>query len=132
MKVVITGASGFVATELLRQSLRHPAISSVVAISRRPVAQPTGLPASESGKLHVVQVKDYGELDVEEVREAVAGAEGCIWYESCPCFHHARAWFSPLEEENTSLPVDERWQKLTLQAHRPTGPSPSPPPSNPP
>ncbi|MDI1487083.1 MAG: hypothetical protein OHK93_006346 [Ramalina farinacea] len=79
MKLIITGASGFVATELLRQSLRHPSITSVVAISRRPVPQPTGLPANELGKLRVVQVKDYGELDVEQVREAAAGAGGCIW-----------------------------------------------------
>lgn len=89
MKLIITGASGFVATELLRQSLRHPSITSVVAISRRPVPQPAGLPAGESGKLRVVQVKDYGELDVEQVREAVAGAGGCIWYEHSTVFYHA-------------------------------------------
>ena len=87
MKLIITGASGFVATELLRQSLRHPSITSVVAISRRPVPQPKGLPAGEAGKLRVVQVKDYGELDVEQVREAAAGAEGCIWYESSTVYH---------------------------------------------
>ena len=35
MKLVINSSTGFVATELIRQALGNPAITSIVALSRR-------------------------------------------------------------------------------------------------
>lgn len=79
MKLIITGATGSVATEVLRQSLRNPAITSVIAVSRKPV---TGLPNlssdSDISKLQSVIVKDYGSYP-EDVKKKFAGAGGCIW-----------------------------------------------------
>ena len=78
MKLIIFGATGFVGTELLRQSLLRKDITSVVAVSRR------ALPASSSSpKLTSVIVKDYDEYSPEDKR-AFEGANGCIWSVS-PC-----------------------------------------------
>jgi uncharacterized protein YbjT (DUF2867 family) len=78
MKLIIAGATGFVAEELIRQSLRHPDIKSVVALARRPVAAPPGAGADGS-KLKSVVVKDCDDYP-EEVRRELAGADACIWY----------------------------------------------------
>jgi dTDP-4-dehydrorhamnose reductase len=75
MKLIIAGAAGFVATEVLRQSLQKPEITSVVALTRREVDIPEGTDVS---KLKVVQVKDYDEYP-EEVAKEFDGAGGCIW-----------------------------------------------------
>ncbi|KAF7374665.1 Succinate-semialdehyde dehydrogenase [Mycena sanguinolenta] len=75
MKLVVVGATGFVAQEVIRQSLRNPNIKSVVAVSRKPATPPTGLDAS---KLKSVGLKDYDEYS-DEVKNELAGADGCIW-----------------------------------------------------
>jgi uncharacterized protein YbjT (DUF2867 family) len=79
MKLVVSGASGFVATEVIRQSLSHPKITSVVALARRAVAVPDSLlPGADPSKLHSVVVDDFGQYS-EEVKRQVAGADACIW-----------------------------------------------------
>ena len=79
MKLIIAGATGFVATEIIRQSLSIPAITSVVALARRPVSPPPSLaPGADASKLQAVVVEDYGGYP-DEVRERFEGAEGCIW-----------------------------------------------------
>lgn len=75
MKLIITGATGFVATEVVRQSLLHPGITKVVAVARKPVDVPEGIDGS---KLENVTVEGYDEYP-PAVREAFAGADACIW-----------------------------------------------------
>ncbi|KAJ7749828.1 putative nucleoside-diphosphate-sugar epimerase [Mycena maculata] len=77
MKIIIAGASGFVATELVRQSLSHPKLTSVVALARKPVAAPPNAGADAS-KLTSIVVKDY-EHYPDDVKAAFAGADACIW-----------------------------------------------------
>jgi len=83
MKLIITGATGFVATEVLRQALLLPSITSVVAVARKPVTAPVGTPSTNASKLKSVVVEDYGTYP-EDVKKELAGADACIWYvESC-------------------------------------------------
>lgn len=80
MKLIVAGATGFVATELIRQSLSIPKITSVIAIARRPVSTPSNLgPSADASKLHSVVVDDYGSYS-EDVLKQLAGANACIWY----------------------------------------------------
>ena len=80
MKLIIAGATGFVATELIRQSLSIPQITSVIAIARRPVSTPSNLnPNADISKLHSAVLEDYGTYP-DEVRKEFAGADACIWY----------------------------------------------------
>jgi len=75
MKVIITGATGLVATELLSQSLKRHDITSVVAVSRKPVTVPAGV---DDAKLRNVVVSDYENYS-EDARREFAGADACIW-----------------------------------------------------
>lgn len=74
MKLIIVGASGFVGSEVLRQSLLRTDVTSVVAVTRRALTPP-----AKSQKLENVVVKDYDQYD-EEAKTAFKNADGCIWY----------------------------------------------------
>lgn len=83
MKLIIAGATGYVATELIRQSLRRPDITSVVALARKttPIPSDVAPGSSEAAKFTSVVVKDYeGPYDADDsVKKALAGADACIW-----------------------------------------------------
>ncbi|KAJ3040700.1 hypothetical protein HDV00_010593 [Rhizophlyctis rosea] len=79
MKLIITGATGYVASEIIRQSLSIPEITSVVALARTPVTPPPNILAkADISKLKSVIIKDY-EVYPEDVRKEFAGAQACIW-----------------------------------------------------
>lgn len=73
MKVILTGSTGFVGREVLSQCLAHPAITSIVALSRR------DLPAHK--KLKVALIEDFMTYP-DSIRDDIRDAEACIWYES--------------------------------------------------
>ncbi|KAJ6507904.1 putative nucleoside-diphosphate-sugar epimerase [Mycena vitilis] len=75
MKLIVAGATGYVAQEVIRQSLRMPQVTSVVALARKPVVAPDGEGAS---KLKSVVIKDYDNYS-DEVKKEFAGADACIW-----------------------------------------------------
>ncbi|KAM0504556.1 hypothetical protein ACHAP6_004060 [Verticillium nonalfalfae] len=75
MKIIVTGASGFVGSEIIRQCLQNPKITTVVAVARRPVSVPDGTPASKFRSVVVPNYDDYP----EDALEAFSGANACIW-----------------------------------------------------
>ena len=80
MKLIIAGATGYVATELIRQSLRRPDVTSVVALARQNTPVPSDVTGPDAAKLTSVVIKDYetGPYD-GATRNALAGADACIW-----------------------------------------------------
>ncbi|KAJ5516093.1 hypothetical protein N7527_007653 [Penicillium freii] len=70
MKVILTGSTGFVGGEVLSQCLAHPAITSIVALSRR------DLPAHK--KLKVALIEDFMTYP-DSIRDDIRDAEACIW-----------------------------------------------------
>lgn len=74
MKLIVAGATGFVASEVIRQAVRMPEITSIIALARRPIT----VDKPESSKIKNVVIKDYGEYP-EEVKKELAGADACIW-----------------------------------------------------
>lgn len=80
MKIIISGATGFVGTELIRQSLVNPKVTSIIALARRAVPTPANAgPGADTSKLHSVTVKDYDSYP-DEVKKHFVGADACIWY----------------------------------------------------
>lgn len=77
MKLVVVGGTGLVATEIIRQSLRVPQITSVVALARRPVQLDVDAP--NTSKFESVVVRDYAHYG-DSVKAALVGADACIWY----------------------------------------------------
>ncbi|KAH8697266.1 hypothetical protein BGW36DRAFT_427232 [Talaromyces proteolyticus] len=77
MKLVIGGSTGYVSTELIRQGLPNPAITSIVALGRREVQAP-----AESGafaaKLRSVVVDDFENYS-DSVKKELEDADACIW-----------------------------------------------------
>ena len=76
MKLVVAGGTGFVGSEVVRQALLHDIITSLVVISRKPIALPADAPTP--AKLKQVIVKDYGVYS-EDAKKDLAGANACIW-----------------------------------------------------
>ncbi|KAH6690277.1 hypothetical protein F5X68DRAFT_259753 [Plectosphaerella plurivora] len=73
MKLIVAGATGFVASEVIRQASRMPEITSIVALARKPVTVDKPDP-----KVKSVIIKDYGEFP-DDVKKELAGANACIW-----------------------------------------------------
>lgn len=71
MKIILTGATGFIGAEVLHSALRHPRITSIIALSRRQ------LPIKHE-KLTVLIVSDWLQYS-PQILQACAGAEACIW-----------------------------------------------------
>ncbi|CAI4210784.1 unnamed protein product [Parascedosporium putredinis] len=63
MKLIVSGATGFLATEVIRQSLQRPEITSVVAVSRRPITAPQGADPSKLKNLVLKDFNHYSEAD---------------------------------------------------------------------
>ncbi len=75
MKLILTGSTGFIGTEILTQCRQNPSITSLVALSRRKLPDSV----SSDPKLRTVIMDDFTSYS-DEVLEACAGAEVCIWY----------------------------------------------------
>jgi hypothetical protein len=74
MKVILTGVTGFIGSEILSQCRRDPTVTSIMALSRRP------LPGSltKDPKIEVIIMKDFTVYS-EEVIKKMEGADACIW-----------------------------------------------------
>jgi uncharacterized protein YbjT (DUF2867 family) len=80
MKLIVTGSTGFVATELIRQALSDPAITSIMALARRVTTIPQNPgPDADVSKLKSVVCEDF-ENYPESVKLELTGADACIWY----------------------------------------------------
>ena len=82
MKLIIAGATGFVATEVIRLALSDPRVTSVIALARRitPIPQNTAHGADIS-KPKAVACDNFEEYP-ENVKNELSNADACIWYRS--------------------------------------------------
>ena len=82
MKVIVVGSTGFVASEVIKQALSIPTITSIIALARKPTAVPqnTG-PGANVSKLRSVVCEDF-ENYPENVKKELVGADACIWFVS--------------------------------------------------
>ncbi|CAG8979798.1 hypothetical protein HYALB_00011247 [Hymenoscyphus albidus] len=74
MKLVIGGSTGFVAKELIRQGLKNPAITSIIARGRREAPTPSeaGNSASKFNSIVVEDFENYSESVKKEIENADA------------------------------------------------------------
>ena len=72
MKVILLGSTDFIGNEVLDQCLKNPAITSLIAFSRR------DLPGEAANlKLTVVIIEDF-KLYTDSALEQLKGADACI------------------------------------------------------
>ena len=80
MKLIVAGSTGFVATEVIRQAVSHPSITSILALARRTTAVPQNVgPGADTTKLKSIVCEDFGNYP-ESVKKDLTGADACIWY----------------------------------------------------
>jgi hypothetical protein len=72
-KIIISGVSGRIGTQVLEQALRHPSVSSIIALSRRPLPE-----LARHEHVKVVILEDFN-VYPESVIARLSGADGCIW-----------------------------------------------------
>ena len=83
MKLIIAGATGYVGTELIRQALSNPSVTSIVALGRRQTTLPDNLgPKADTAKFKPVVLEDFGKY-TDDVKQQLAGADACVWYDEC-------------------------------------------------
>ncbi|KAJ7043696.1 hypothetical protein C8F04DRAFT_1072994, partial [Mycena alexandri] len=72
--LILTGATGFVGSEVLAQCRRNPAISSIVVLTRRPLPDPI----AADPKVQAIVLKDFNSYPADVVKQ-LEGADACIW-----------------------------------------------------
>lgn len=76
MKVIVTGANGFVGSALVRACLAEPRVTHVFALARRPMPEEAAVAADP--KATIVRHDDFGAYP-PQLLDQLAGAEGCLW-----------------------------------------------------
>ncbi|OAP65343.1 hypothetical protein AYL99_01315 [Fonsecaea erecta] len=90
MKIIITGATGFVGKEVVAQAIQNPGISSIIVLTRRHIDEQQ----SQSPKVRVILHDDFQSYPAS-LLEQLQGAQGCVWclggkVEDFPDFQTAR------------------------------------------
>ncbi|KAK9760372.1 hypothetical protein K7432_015679 [Basidiobolus ranarum] len=85
MKIIVTGATGFVGHEVLIQCLENSSIETVTVLSRRPIENLT------HNKLNTIILQDF--TDYSSVIKKLEGHVACIW-----CLGGKASQFSSVEE----------------------------------
>ncbi|KAK9327929.1 hypothetical protein V1520DRAFT_282498 [Lipomyces starkeyi] len=75
MKVILTGPTGYIGSEVLRQCILNPSITSIIALSRRKFEPPV---ADPENKLQVIIHSDFTCFR-PEVLEELRGAQACLY-----------------------------------------------------
>ncbi|TGO48600.1 hypothetical protein BOTNAR_0467g00120 [Botryotinia narcissicola] len=79
MKLIVAGSTGFVATELIKQALSSPKITSIIALARRETSVPQTMEDNaDITKFKAVICGDFSNYS-ESVKKELEGADACIW-----------------------------------------------------
>lgn len=73
MKVILTGATGFIGGEVLTQCLDNTSITSLILLSRRPIEN-----ILSDSKAKVIIMEDFKSYPESVIRE-ISDADACIW-----------------------------------------------------
>lgn len=80
MKVIVAGATGYVATEVIRQALSNKRITSLVALARRATSIPQNVASdADTTKFKSVVCDDFSNYP-QRIRGDLTGADAVIWY----------------------------------------------------
>ena len=78
MKIILTGSTGTIGSAVLQRCLTHPSITSIVALTRRPIDV-----KDPDNKLNNIIHKDFLNYP-QPIIDQLQGAEACIWVLGSP------------------------------------------------
>ena len=79
MKLIVTGATGFVGTEVIRLAVSNPDIHSIIALARRTVIPPSNAgPTADLSKLQTVILEDWTRPYSDSVKCHIGGADAVL------------------------------------------------------
>ena len=76
MKIILTGSTGLIGSGVLKRCIAHPSITSIVALTRRPLEV-------KDAKLNNIIHKDFMKYE-KDVIDQMKGAEACVWVLGSP------------------------------------------------
>ncbi|KAL4900112.1 hypothetical protein BDW74DRAFT_162392 [Aspergillus multicolor] len=79
MKIILTGATGYIGTELLTACLSNPRITSIIALTRRDLLSSN--PHLTNPKLRVLKITESDFLSYSDpaLTDEIRGASACLW-----------------------------------------------------
>ena len=99
MKLIVTGGTGLLGTEVILQCVKNPKVTSIIALSRRPVPVPENAgDGADTSKLKSIILKDFTKYP-DDVKAQLADADACIWYALTPqlvLLVHSSQCYSPV------------------------------------
>jgi uncharacterized protein YbjT (DUF2867 family) len=75
MKLIVTGATGFIGGEVVRQCIANSTVTTILVVSRREPSKET----MASQKVKVILHQNFSDWP-SSLLDQLEGAEGCIWY----------------------------------------------------
>ncbi|KAL4749395.1 hypothetical protein BDW72DRAFT_194930 [Aspergillus terricola var. indicus] len=113
MKLILTGTTGFVGTEVLHQALQNPSFTSIVVLSRRQLPNSV----ATNPKITVKIVDDFLSYP-DSLLHDLTGAEACIWTLGVP--HHSDiAFYRRVNVDYTLAAVTAFTESLTPGLEKP-------------
>lgn len=73
MKVILTGATGFIGGATLEALINNPVVTNITVLSRRSLP-----PQIQSSKLDVIIINDFASYSDDTISQ-LRGAQACIW-----------------------------------------------------
>lgn len=74
MKIIITGATGFVGKAVVEECIQNPLVTSIIVLTRRPISDELSANVKVTTILH-----DNFEQYPDDLLDRLKGAQGCIW-----------------------------------------------------
>jgi len=109
MKIIVTGASGLVGAEVVRQAMTDSEIHEITALVRRPLDIPH-VPRQGGEKLHVVVHQDF--LSYPTAAELFKAQDACLW-----CLGTSQSQVTPEEYHSITYDYTLEAAKAMLKAN---------------
>ena len=81
-KIIVTGATGFVGSNVVKQCIKDEVVDEILVLTRKPIDEEL----LRNPKVKVIQHEEFSQYP-DELLEQLRGAMGCIW---CVNMHSVR------------------------------------------